>query len=196
MDLFARAFYASDDSLVAENPVHMNLTDIVMEQVKRVLKHLGLYDSSLQKIIASSFLKDSFEHIDRAKGVLSRLGQNFRLGIISNNYGNLENICRETGLDSLMDVMVDSNAVGCIKPDPRIFEAGIKALKVDASSSMMVGDSHARDIKGALNCGMAAAWLVPAGRSGIAGPGQEEVPVIHGLQELHALLGIQVPAGS
>ena len=187
-DVFARAFYASDDSLVAENPAHLNLSEIVLEQVRRVLEHLQCFKKELQEQIASRFLEDSFSSIKRNRRFLKKMHGRVKMGIISNNYGNLEMICRETGLDGLVDVMVDSNIVGCTKPDPEIFRAGLSAMGVDAFSAAMVGDSLARDIKGAQAVGMKAIWLAP---NKAETPGREDlqgITVISGLHELPGLL--------
>ncbi len=156
LETFARAFYASDDSLVAENPVHMNLTEIVYEQVSRVLKNLGYFNESITEKIASHFLRDCFENIKKNLPVLERLRERYRLGIISNNYGNLEAICKETGLKDLMDVLVDSNLVGKIKPHPEIFQEGLMAIGCRAEEAVMVGDNLRRDIEGAKKVGMDA----------------------------------------
>ncbi len=158
-DVFAKAFYTSDDSLVAENPVHMNLTEVVNEQVKRVLKHLGVFDKGVLDKIASAFLSSSFSQIEKNRPILERLKGRYKLGIISNNYGNLEQICVETGLAGLMDVLVDSNHVGCMKPDPRIFRAGLSALGMEPAMAVMVGDSLPRDVVGAEALGMMPIWL-------------------------------------
>lgn len=188
-DMFARAFYASDDSLVAENPTHMNLSEIVFEQVKRVLKHLECFKKDLQEKIASRFLEDSFSSLESNKPVLEKIQTRFRTGIISNNYGNLEMICKETGLDSLVDIMVDSNIVGCAKPDPEIFNAGLSALGVEPISAIMVGDSMIRDIRGAQAVGMKAAWLTGDTEKNPSGEDLHTIPVISGLHELPDLLG-------
>ncbi len=188
-EVFARAFYASDDSLVDENPVHLNLSGIVHEQVRRVLDHLGVEDDRLVRKISSQFLRDSFASIEKNIPVLKSLKRHFRLGIISNNYGNLENICRETGLDALMDVMVDSNLVGHVKPDPRIFNAGLDALEVEPARSVMVGDSLARDIRGAEAIGMHPVWL-KGPNTNEAGQTIAGCRVISGLGEIPALLGL------
>ncbi len=187
-DVFARAFYASDDSLVAENPKHLNLSEIVSEQVRRVLEHLGCFREDLQEKIASRFLEDSFSSIKRNLRVLKKIRRRFKLGIISNNYGNLERICRETGLDLLVDVMVDSNMVGCTKPDPEIFRAALSALGLDPFSAAMVGDSLNRDIRGAQTVGMKAIWLAGNKAGNTCRENLHGVPVISGLHELPALL--------
>ncbi len=186
---FARAFYASDDSLTSENPVHMNLTEVVYEQVSRVLKNLDIFSPALQEKIARDFLKNCFTQISKNISLLKRLKARFRLGIISNNYGNLEAICKETGLLNVVDCLVDSNLVGKTKPHPEIFQRGLDALKVLPHESIMVGDNVRRDIQGALDLGMQAVLISPDGVShGVSLP---EIPVISQLDELIEILGIR-----
>ena len=189
-EIFARAFYASDDSLVEENPVRMNLSEIVSEQVKRVLENLKSFDRSVHRTITSRFLEDTFSYLEEIRPVLRMLKDHFSMGIISNNYGNLENICRETGLDTFMDVLVDSNIAGVIKPDPRIFETGLSALGTAPASAVMVGDSLERDIKGAGTLGMTGVWLTAKGRPELLTKEPENILVISRLHELPRLLGV------
>ncbi len=188
VDKFSRAFYASDDSLLVEKPVDMNLTEIVHEQVERVLKELGYFTTGLQKAIAADFINDSFATIHKNAAFLNRLKKHFAIGIVSNNYGNLEAICRETGLSEVTDVLVDSNIVGTEKPHARIFWKALHALKVSPAQAIMVGDNVKRDILGALNVGMKAVLLSRGGLlEGIAIP--PPVPVIGRLEELARIVG-------
>ena len=186
---FTRAFYASDDSLTSENPVHMNLTEVVYEQVARVLKNLGIFTPALQEKIARDFLKNSFSQISRNISTLKRLKARFRIGIISNNYGNLEAICKETGLFNIVDCLVDSNLVGKTKPHPEIFQRGLNTLKVLPHESIMVGDNVRRDIHGALDLGMQAVLISSTGL--LHGVSLPEVPVISQLHELLEILRIR-----
>ena len=85
------------------------------------------------------------------------------------------------------DVLVDSNEVGATKPDPAIFEAGLERIGVSAEETVMVGDSLARDMRGALALGMAHVWLAPPERRNL-GPCCPGDPVIGNLAELADLL--------
>ena len=156
MERFSRAFYAADDSLILENPISLNLTQIVHEQVKRVLKGLDSFSENLQGTIAKEFLSNSFKDLKKSIECLKRLRTRFRIGIISNNYGNLEAICRETGLIDVVDIMLDSNLIGAMKPDKKIFLKGLNALDVSPKEAVMVGDNIKRDILGAKAIGMDA----------------------------------------
>ena len=192
-DRFVKAFYASDDSLVEEGRPDLDLHGIVHEQVRRVLMHLGIQDHDLAEKIAGDFCKSSLESINAAMPILEYLKNTFHLGIISNNYGNLEAICRQTGLDSVMDVMVDSRVIGATKPDSRIFKAGIEPLRLEPDQCMMVGDSLPRDVEGALKMGMQAVWLVPEEKRREAAEirPSSEVHVITDLSEIPGLTGME-----
>ena len=182
---FTQAFYKSDDSLVAERPVHLNLTQIVHEQVSRVFEHLKISDRALKKKIAEEFIAESLANIKKNLPILKRLKERFRLGIISNNYGNLQAISDETGLSELMDALIDSNLVGEEKPHPKIFEKGLEALGVTPDSSIMVGDNVKRDIYGALQVGMQPI-LITDGNI----PSDMSIPDVPVIQDMGQLLQI------
>ena len=66
-----------------------------------------------------------------------------------------------------------------------IFEAGLRRAGVSAAEAVMVGDSVPHDIAGALSLGMRGVLVV---RSGLSKGAPPDVPVIHSLRELPALL--------
>lgn len=190
---FVKAFYRSDDTLVREGNPGLSLEQIVHEQVRRVLLGLDLYSAGLTSAIAGDFYESSRAAISANLPVLETLKKTYRLGIISNNYGNLDAICRDTGLDMVMDVMVDSRIVGKLKPHRDIFLAGLDALNARPEHALMVGDSLQRDIRGALSMGMQAIWMAPPDRQQEAmnmasGMG---IPVISDISEIPGLLDIQ-----
>lgn len=185
---FTEAFYRADDSLVAECPSRMDLEEVVHEQVRRVFNELGIRDWIAQGEVARLFLDESLRQIRRNIEILSRMRQRFRIGIISNNYGNLEAICRQTGLIHVADVMVDSRILGAQKPSPAIFMAALKAMGAEPFEAVMVGDSLHRDVKGARAVGMHPVWLVPEYMKAAASALRLNVPVISSLAELERLL--------
>ncbi len=158
-EAFDRAFYRADDSLAAEADPHLSLSEVLHEQVRRVLTALNCCHETLVETIAGSFFQQSMDQIRRNLPLLEKLRETFRLGIISNNYGNLAAICRQAGLAPLMQVLVDSALVGAVKPDPLIFRRALAQMNVQPGEAVMVGDSLARDIRGARAMGMRAVWL-------------------------------------
>ena len=111
----------------------------------------------------------------------------YRLGIVSNFYGNLEAVCDDCGVRELFGTIMDSARVGFEKPDPRIFGAALDALGVGPAEAVFVGDSLPRDMAGARGVGMPHVWLVPATpeRRKACCPAD---PVVHSLKELEGLL--------
>ena len=97
----------------------------------------------------------------RNRPVLEALGERYRLGVVSNFYGNLEAACESSGLAPLFGVMTDSQRVGAEKPEPAIFHAALAALQAAPETAVMVGDSLRRDCEGARRSGMAFIWIAP-----------------------------------
>lgn len=161
---FLRAFYDSDDNLLAREPGlrSMDLAATVDRQVFWTLKHLGVDSESARREIATAFLDEARSHLRAARGVLQTLGRGHVLGVVSNFYGNLEAILRGEDLWDLFAVVAESERVGCVKPDPAIFEHALRGAGVAAGESLMVGDNVKRDVIGARDCGMQAAWLKAA----------------------------------
>ena len=64
------------------------------------------------------------------------------------------------GLDRYLDDVTTSEAVGYVKPDPRIFEAALRKAReagIDPDRGIMVGDKYENDMEGASNAGLATA---------------------------------------
>ncbi len=184
---FDPAFYAADDALVGAIPASLGLGPTVERLVTGVARQLGADANGGAQRIAARFADDMRATLRRNATVLAALGRRYRLGVISNFYGNLEAICAETGIAELVATIVDSTCVGCTKPDPRLFRAALTALGVDAADTLVVGDSLPRDMAGARALGMPHVWLAEAGgvRRQPCCPGD---PVIHSLPAIEALL--------
>ena len=106
------------------------------------------------KIIAKKCYEDVLEVIELVKGILETLKKNYKLGVVSNFYGNLEASLKSLNISDYLDVIIDSTVVDIRKPDPEIFNFALKKLNVLAENTVVVGDSYERDIKPAklLNC--------------------------------------------
>ena len=84
-----------------------------------------------------------------------------KVGVISNADGvmgerlrGLEIAQVGPGVGVELDCVIDSGAVGFMKPDPKIFELALDAVDVDASRAWYVGDIPGIDVVGARNAGM------------------------------------------
>lgn len=180
---FDKAFYDADDSLTAQDLKQESFLETISEQVKRVLINLNSFDVELHKKIVQSFYDQTQNQINKNRKILETFKQNYQLGIISNFYGNLEQFIKDLGLYSLFDVLADSNRVGCLKPDIKIFQYAMKCLKAKPKECVMIGDSQARDMLGAKQIGMHHIWLVPQHRLSSSTPCCSKDTIISSLSD-------------
>ena len=76
-----------------------------------------------------------------------------RTGIVSNFDGRLPGLVRAFGLETRVEVVVWSTAVGAAKPDPRIFRHAASRLGLAVEELLHVGDDPRADVDGALAAG-------------------------------------------
>ena len=156
---YEKYFYYSDDFLTAKKIKTSSYVQTIRMQVSLVLKRAHEYKSSLVDKIVRPFVVDSLKTIQRNRPLIQKLSQKYRLGIVSNFYGNLPVLCKEFRLTQFFDAIVDSNRVGWVKPDPKIFFCALNGLKVSPEQSIFIGDSPSRDMQGAKAIGMPHLWL-------------------------------------
>jgi HAD superfamily hydrolase (TIGR01509 family) len=84
-------------------------------------------------------------------------------GVISNSNGSVRTALERAGLIGLLDFVIDSTVVGIAKPDPRVFELGLKEAKVQAAEAVYVGDSYHVDVLGSRAVGMRPVLFDPGG---------------------------------
>lgn len=152
---FDRAFYDSDDGLPGRHALKgLDLEQTLRLQVRDVLDAVAPDRAGLTDAIAGRFAAESRRHFARLRPTLELLSRRYRLGIVSNFYGNLDGILAAEGLGSCFAVVADSGVLGVLKPDPQIFLHAARALESGPAECVMVGDSIPRDIKGAAAAGM------------------------------------------
>jgi putative hydrolase of the HAD superfamily len=93
---------------------------------------------------------------------LERLrGAGFKLAVVSNSEGTIEQMLIEIDLRPLFETVVDSTVVGFTKPDPRIYALALERLGVAPADALMVGDSPSADVDGPRAAGIRAALIDP-----------------------------------
>lgn len=97
--------------------------------------------------------------VEEAKPVLEALRNKYPLVLVSNFYGNVETVLKDFGLDRYFPKVIESAVVGVRKPDPKIFELGVEALKLKPEETVVVGDSLRKDIEPAEKIGCQAIWI-------------------------------------
>lgn len=138
-------------------------------KIRLEMEHLctqGAWDASEEEFKArhQAVLDDLYEEVKattaHSKEVLATLGEQFPMVLVSNFYGNIGCVLREFGLEEFFPCIIESAVVGIRKPDPRIFELGVKKLGgLNPDEVMVVGDSFYKDILPARKAGCQTAWF-------------------------------------
>ena len=97
--------------------------------------------------------------VAEARPVLEALAARYPMVLVSNFYGNVDEVIRDFGIRHLFSGVIESAVVGVRKPDPRIFMLGVVALGLEPSQVLVVGDSLRKDIEPARSIGCSVAWI-------------------------------------
>ncbi len=113
----------------------------------------------LVEAVTNSFVRDTSAGLAHSREVVGPLKGRFKLGVVSNFYGNLDRVLEEAKLDRFFNAVVDSSRIGIFKPDAGIFEAALKKIQCAPTSVAMIGDSIGKDCAPARKLGMRTVWL-------------------------------------
>ncbi len=156
------AFYEADAALPREPDIRaFGLDRMVRTHVALQLRHLDRREPALAARLAGRFLADTRAAWDRNRPLLARLARRYRLGVVSNSYGNMPTLLAEAALAPFA-VVVDSALEGIAKPNPALYTLAAERLALPAGAILHVGDSWERDVTPARAVGMRAAWLASA----------------------------------
>lgn len=95
-----------------------------------------------------------------SKPVLERI--QLPMVLVTNFYGNMHTVLAEFSLDHLFKEVIESAVAGVRKPDPQIFRQGVKALGLEPSETVMIGDSLEKDILPAQSIGCHTIQITPS----------------------------------
>lgn len=183
---FDPAFYGATDALEGTIPEDAGLLDTIDRIANGLATRLQREDGLLRRI-GDRFAAESMQQLAQSAALLSRLRDRYRIGIVSNFYGNLRAVLDEAGLTPSIGVAVDSTIAGVKKPDPKIFRAALDPLEASPAEAVFVGDSLRRDMAGARDLGMRHVWLRPESAAGNGGPCCAGDLVIARLAEIEGL---------
>lgn len=202
-EAFESSFFAADDALVGNLPpatdlagtVHALVANLETELARRGMSGKassanGRNNGDRGTRVASRFLSEASAAFARNRPVLESLSRRYRLGIVSNFYGNLETVCQGAGLAPFFAALVDSHCVGAEKPDPAIFHAALEMLRATPETTVLVGDSLRRDREGARRTGMHFIWMAPQGRDAAEAQAAAEPPIAYAVTDLRDLMTI------
>ena len=97
--------------------------------------------------------------INEALPMLEQLHERYPMMLVSNFYGNIDEVLRSYGVRHLFKGIIESAVVGIRKPNPTLFKLGVDALELEPSEVLVVGDSLRKDIEPAEKLGCHVLWL-------------------------------------
>jgi putative hydrolase of the HAD superfamily len=164
---------------------------LYVDYTKRIIEGMGgrgpALDAAAREIYDEWAACQHFTMYDDVPEVLRLLhASGLKIGLISNSHRCLASFQTHFDLQGLFAATVSSVEHGYMKPHPSIFEAALRAARVEAADAVMVGDSLTHDIDGAMRLGMRGVLVARAGP--VTAP--PDVQVIQSLRELPALVGV------
>ena len=99
------------------------------------------------------------ECIEEARAILEQLHERYPMMLVSNFYGNIDEVLRSYGIRHLFKGIIESAVVRVRKPNPTLFKLGVDALELEPDEVLVVGDSLRKDIIPAEHLGCHALWL-------------------------------------
>lgn len=192
VDVDAAAFEraVAEASLLLEATPGVYDPDIFVRYTSRIIERMGGSGAGVERAAREIYDQwaacHHFEMYAEVPDVLRAIrAMGVRIGLISNTQRCLKTFAEHFALGDLFDVTLSSFEHGYMKPHPSIFEAALDAVGSPPDAAVMVGDSLAHDIAGALAIGMRGVLVARASRPAGLPPG---LPVIQSLRELPALL--------
>jgi len=162
----------------------IDLDEARRERFRRVFRALDVTLSEPEVDAVASAYRSGYmiarRALDGAAELLAAVRPHARIGIVTNNLlDEQRDKLAYCGLAPLVDELVVSDDVGVSKPERGIFDIALDRLGVRAEEAVMVGDSWANDIVGAVGAGIRAVWFNPDRK-----PMPPEPP---GIAQMHSL---------
>jgi HAD superfamily hydrolase (TIGR01509 family) len=138
------------------------------EIVREVFDLMG-YDVALAADVANHYRDLREERVRPFEGAIETLdalrAQGVRLGLTTNGGGpaQRQKIDRFQLAQHFEHIVIEGE-LGCGKPDPRVFETLLRALRVEPHEAWAVGDNIEVDVYGAMDVGIHGIWVDASGR--------------------------------
>jgi len=133
-----------------------------VERFRRLLADLG-FDPRRAPALARAYLAELSRRGDVLPGVrraLELLQRRFQLAVVTNGYDRVQRArLRAARLTTRFAAIVTSERSGFTKPDPRIVQAALLALRVPGEQALYVGDDLHTDLGAASAAGVAFVWI-------------------------------------
>ncbi|ODT55417.1 MAG: noncanonical pyrimidine nucleotidase, YjjG family [Paludibacter sp. 47-17] len=155
------------------------------ERFRYPLSKMGVDDAALAEEIGHQYLDilpTQKVLMPGAMEILGYLSANYPLTLISNGFKETQHRkIASAGIGSYFTHIVLSEEAGALKPDPKIFEYAMQLNGARPEECIMIGDSYAADIQGAINARIDQVYFPLEGK---ANDNQPATYIINHLSEL------------
>jgi len=151
----------------------------------QLLTEIGYEDNAIRDQLVASIRKSASWDVIRPGTAerLQEIGERYRLAVISNADGKIEEVLSRCGIARCFHTITDSGQVGYEKPHPEIFRQALKSMNAAPEESLYVGDVYSVDYLGATAAGMQAILMdVPRAYR------DKQVPRVESLEDLQIVL--------
>jgi len=146
--------------IIEPHHVFYDVLFLKVQQQFSFLKEQGYEpDETAIEHIASECNEFARTHVEKAAPVLAQLAQDYPLVMVSNFYGNINQVLLDFGISSYFQAVVESAVVGVRKPNPQIYQLGVDLLGLPPQECVVIGDSYSKDIQPAKALGCRSIWL-------------------------------------
>jgi putative hydrolase of the HAD superfamily len=151
----------------------------------QLLSKIGLNDDTVRDQLVSSIRQSANWDVipSGTREQLQQIGARYRIGVISNADGRIEDVLRRCNIGDCFRTITDSGLVGYEKPHPEIFRQALHAMNAAPEESLYVGDVYSVDYLGATGAGMRAVLMDVPGAYRDRG-----LPRVESLEELRSFL--------
>lgn len=161
--------------------------EILVGRYKKLFEIMGIEtDAEAAAKTYERYLCNQYFVIDGAVELLKELRENYEIYLVTNGTEHIQKQrLSGSGLDTLVNGVFVSEAVGAPKPEKKYFDFVLQNIhETDKSKILIIGDSMSSDILGGINAGIDTCWYNPHFKIGNHTPTYE----INSLSELKKLL--------
>lgn len=165
-DTFRNAYVEGERALARERIIlpQDDFLTLLRKKVALEISHLPLQPDEMTKAhwvdgISRYCDNAARDCINEARPMLERLNERYPMMLVSNFYGNIDEVLRSYGIRHLFKGIIESAVVGIRKPNPTLFKLGVDALELKPREVLVVGDSLRKDIEPAETLGCHVLWL-------------------------------------
>jgi len=155
--------YAFGEKALAIYPIirpDHRFSDVLLLKLQQQFQYLKLSDEEYKiPLLVADCMQVVQSSLKHAHQTLEHLANTYPLVMVSNFYGNIQTVLTEFGINAYFSSIVESAVVGVRKPDPAIYELGVKALGFLAHECVVIGDSYRKDIVPAKQVGCKTIWI-------------------------------------